>query len=144
MNIDRLIKRIDWYFNASASAMGISSGYYAMVNGSKSSNSGVNHESIINFLQSIRKHRKIHAAICELDPSEFRDLSAIYDDTYKNKYPPAIKTVLNGKTGLFLCMTFDLQKMLDLCTKHRQKSLNAQEEIYFNDLINKVNIRYDQ
>ena len=143
MDIHRIKRQIDWYFNTSASAMGISSGYYAMINGAERSPSGVNSEPVIHFIHKITKHRKIHKALLNLDKNQYRQLTAIYVDDYQSKYPLVIKNIFKEKTGLLLCLTYDLPKMLTLCTKYRQKTMSDTERLSFNTIISSVDMQYD-
>jgi hypothetical protein len=123
VKIDRVKKMIDWYFNVSESAMGISSGFYAMINSSPGNQLSTNPENIIHFLPKIRKHRKIHQALLELSKEDYRRITALYVESYQQRYPKIIKQIFAERTGLALCLSYDLEALLKLASCWYHKSM---------------------
>ena len=143
-DLTRIKKAIDWYINCSESSMGISSGFYAMINSNSGSTPSTNPETIIYFLPKIRKHRAIHSKLAELPRTDYRKLTALYDDIYKDKYSLIIRNVFEEKVGLVFCMYNNFKKLESLCLKYRSKALNEKEELELNNLIALTNKEYDR
>lgn len=142
MNIGKLKRFLKWYFNDSASVLGLRSNYYTILNTAYGSMPYMENESLLGSLKRIHEHRLIHQALAELDRSQFRHFEALYLDEYQHRYPLIIKNVFKEKTGLALCLSFDLKELSELCVKFRHKSLSPQEETTLNCLINLTNTTY--
>jgi hypothetical protein len=144
VKIDRVKKMIDWYFNCSASAMGISSGFYAMINSSPGNQLSTNPENIIHFLSKIRRHRKIHQALIKLSKADYRMMTSLYVEEYQHRYPKLLKQIFAERTGLALCLTYDLEALLKLASKWYHHAMNEQETAELNAIIKLTNDTYDK
>lgn len=142
MNLNKLKRFLKWYFNDSASVLGLRSNYYTILNTAYGSMPYMENDSLIGSLKRVGEHRLVHQALAELQRYEFRRLEAIYLDEYQNKYPLIIKNVFREKTGLALCLAFDMKELLELCIKFRHKSLSPIEERTLNSLIELTNTTY--
>lgn len=144
MNITRLKRFLKWYFNDSASVLGLRSNYYTILNTAYGSIPYVENDSLLGSLKKIREHRLIHQALQELDRANFRQFEALYLDEYQNHYPLIIKNVFKDKTGLALCLSFDMKELMDLCVKYRHKSLSDKEQLELNKLVELTDITYQK
>lgn len=145
MQIDILKKHISWYFNQSQSVLGCRSNWYVVLNSLGGSRTvSDNSDGIIVNLKGIRRHRLIHQALLALPPEQYRYIQALYDDEYKNKYPPTIRAVFEEKTGLALCMHDNLKDLNNLCSKSVHKSLNTMESVTLTQYHRNVNTTYEQ
>ena len=142
---------LDWYFNVSESACGISSSYYAMINSNPGKPPSENPEKIIFYIPKIRKHRKIHNKLQRLSKTELRQLTATHDQTYRYKYPQEISNVFQELTGVLLTLTHDQETLTNLCKKYRQKTISEENRQAINALklqarttLNKIYIKYAQ
>jgi hypothetical protein len=133
--MNRLKRYLKWFHNDSASVLGMRSNYFTILNTAYGSMPFTENESIMGNLKKIREHRLVYQAMRDLDRTQIRYLSAIYQDEYQNKYPLVIKHVFYDKTGLALCLSYDMKELMDLCVKHRQQALSPEEAITLNKLI---------
>ena len=142
MNINRLKKFLRWYFNDSASVLGMRSNYYTILNTAYGSIPYMENDSLIGSLGKIREHRLIYQCLIDLDRSQFRHLEALYLDEYQMRYPLIIKNVFSDKTGLALCLHYNMKELMDLCIKFRHKSLSPEEDRTLNNLKELTNQTY--
>src|ERR1017187_8603086 len=127
--------------------MGISSGYFAMIN-SSGSHPSTNPENICNYLKEIAKHRKIWQALNQLSQPEYRQLTALFDESYQDKYSIIIRDIFKDKTGLALCLFNDLPLLMKLAKRYPNKlsplehdmltKLRQLTDITYDNLLNKV------
>lgn len=144
MRRDKVKQYLRWYFNDSAAVLGMRSNYYTILNTAYGQIPYTENDSLLGSLKKIGDHRKIHQALMSLDRCQIRYLNALYLDEYQSKYPKIIKNVFNEKTGLALCLFYDMEMLLDLCTKFRHQSLSSQEEIELNKLMELTETTYQK
>lgn len=138
-------KDIDWYFNCSDAAMGISSNYFAMINSSPGKDSSTNPESVIFFLPKIRKHRKIYNVLSQLNRNDYNIVCALYMDEYKTKYPLIVQYVFKEKTGAALCLcTETIEVLLQICTNKRHGMLDDIQRAKLDKLMKLTNDKYNE
>ena len=142
--MDKAKRAVDWLINCSEAAMGISSGYYAMINSDPGTIPTTNPETIINFLPKITKHRRIYTALQTLPKADYRKLCALFEDTYKNSFPVIIRHVFEDKVGLALTLYYDKEKLEKLCLQFRHKALKPEDEKTLNELIALTDKEYNR
>lgn len=138
----KLKRYLIWFHNDSASVLGMRSNYFTILNTAYGSMPFMENESLLGNLKKIREHRLVYQAMRDLDRTQIRYLSALYQDEYQSKYPLVIKHVFYEKTGLALCLAYDMKELLDLCVKHRQKCLSPEEDKQLTQLIELTNEVY--
>jgi hypothetical protein len=144
VQIEKLKKYLKWYFCDSAVVLGQRSNYYTILNTAYGSAPAVDNEGLLGSLKKIAQHRRLWQAMTSIPQYQVRQLSALYLDEYQNRYPLIIKRVFNEKTGLALCLSYDLEELLQLCMKHRHENLTAPEKAALDKLIRLTDETYDK
>lgn len=140
----KLKKYLSWFFNDSASVLGCRSNYFSLINTSYGSVPSTDNSALLGSLSKIGQHRKILQALQTLDRSQYRQLSALYLEEYQHQYPMIIKQVFQEKTGLAFTLFYNLEELLQLCTKHRHQSLSKEEEKALQQLISLTELTYQK
>ena len=128
-NINKVRRDMTWYWNCSDAALGISSNWFTVLNGDMGSRSSTNPENVIHHLKDIRRHRKLWQALSKLSRIEYRQLTALFDETLQDKYPFNVRDIFKDKTGLALCLFSDYDLLKEIGKKHPNKLSGLQHEI---------------